>query len=122
MNSLLWMAQILLAGTFLYAGFSKILVYRRQVTVVQTPSGAGCVGMPDEWAAAIAFLEIAGALCVVVPVDFWPPHTLIRLAAIGLALLAVVVGIHQARRHEHTSPTIAMFFLALFVVIGRWPE
>jgi uncharacterized membrane protein YphA (DoxX/SURF4 family) len=121
MNSLLWIAQILLAAAFLFAAFSKILVYKRQTTEVQTPSGAGCLGMPDGLAAAIALSEIAGALALVIPIDLWPPHILVRLVASGLALLAVVVGIHQARRQEHTTPIVTMFFLAIFVIIGRWP-
>lgn len=122
MNSLLWIAQILLAGAFLFAAFSKILIYTRRTAAAQAPSEAGCLGMPDWLAAAIALLEIAGAISLVIPVDIWPPHVLIRLAASGLALLAVVVGIHQARRHEHTTATISMFILALFVIVGRWPE
>jgi len=51
--------------------------------------------------------------------DLWQPYALVRLCAIGLALLAVIVAIHQARRLEHTSPTIAMFLLALFIIVGR---
>ena len=121
MNGLLWIAQILLAGAFLLAAFSKILVYKRR-TAAQAASEAGCLGMPDWLAAAIALLEIAGALSLVVPVDLWPPHVLIRVAASALALLAVVVGVYQARRHEHTTATITMFILAIFVIVGRWPE
>jgi hypothetical protein len=121
MNNLLWIAQILLASAFLFAAFSKILIYKRRAAA-QAASEAGCLGMPDWLAAAIALLEIAGALSLVIPVDLWPPHILIRLAASGLALLAVVVGIHQARRHEHTTATVSMFILAIFVIVGRWPE
>jgi len=77
--------------------------------------------MPDELAAAIALLEIVGALGLVIPVDLWPPNVLVLLAAGGLALLAVAVGIYQARRHEHTTPIVTMFLLAVFVIVGRWP-
>jgi len=121
MNSVLWIAQILLAGAFMFAGFSKILVFKRHKTIGQTPLEAGCVGMPDELAAAIALLEIVGALRLVIPVDLWPPNVLVLLAAGGLALLAVAVGIYQARRHEHTTPIVTMFLLAVFVIVGRWP-
>ena len=120
MNSLLWIAQIVLAGVFLFAGFSKIFVNGRQTRVLQTASGPGCVGMPDELAAAVALLEILGALCVVVPIDLWPPDILPRMAAAVLGLVAIVTAIFQARRQEHTTPTIVAFLLALFVIIGRW--
>ena len=121
MNSVVWVAQILLAGSFLFAGFSKIFVFKRQKAVARTPLEAGCVGMPDGLAAAIAILEIAGALGLLIPVDPWQPYVLVRLCAGGLALLAGIVAIYQARRHEHTTPTVTMLVLALFVIIGRWP-
>ena len=41
MNSVLWIAQILLAGAFMFAGFSKILVFKRHKTIGQTPLEAG---------------------------------------------------------------------------------
>jgi len=122
MNSLLWIAQIVLAGVFLLAGFNKIFLRRRQTGALQAASWSDCVGMPDELASALAILEIVGALCLLVPFDLWPPDTLIRLAAALLALLAVVVAIYHARRKEHTGNTIAAFLLALFVIIGRWPR
>ena len=119
MNTLLWIVQILLAGAFMFAGFSKILVFKRQTAAPPAPIGAGCAGMPDGLAAAIALLEIFGAIGLVIPVDLWQPYALVRLCAMGLAMLAVIVAIHQARRLEHTSPIIAMFLLALFIVVGR---
>ena len=93
MNSLLWIAQIALAAVFLFAGLSKIIVRKRPVGALQEPVMSGFDGMPNELAAAIALLEIAGALCVIVPIDLWPPDILIRLSATMLALLAVVAVI-----------------------------
>ena len=119
MNTLLWIVQILLAGAFLFAGFSKILVFKRQKAAAPAPMEAACAGMPDGLAAAVALFEIFGALGLVMPVDLWQPYVLVRLCAIGLALLAVMVAIHKARRLEHTAPTIAMFLLALFIIVGR---
>jgi uncharacterized membrane protein YphA (DoxX/SURF4 family) len=122
MNSILWIAQIVLAVVFLFAGLSKILVRKRQVGPLQEPAMYGFDGMPNELAAAIALLEIAAAVCVIVPFDLWPPDILIRLSASVLALLAIVAVIYHARRKEHTGNTIAAFLLALFVIIGRWPQ
>jgi len=122
MNVLLWIAQVLLAAVFVFAGVSKILVYGRKGKVVQAPLVSGWVGMPNEFAAIIALVEIVGALAVVVPVDLWPPNILLRLAATGLAVLTVVVGIYHARRQEHVAPSVVVFLLALFVIVGRWPQ
>ena len=121
MNGLLWIAQIVLAGAFLNASLSKILVFKREKTAALTPLEASCPAMPNGLAAAIALLEIAGALGLLIPVHFWSPNFPVLFAASGLALLAVIVGIHQARCHEHTTPTLTMFLLALFVIVGRWP-
>lgn len=122
MNIVLWVAQIVLAGGCLHSGFSKILIFGKQKNAQRVPSGAGCIGMPDELAAAIALLEIVGALILLVPVDLWAPDILLRLGAAGVGLLAIVSSIYRARLQEHTTPNMVMFLLALLVVVGRWPR
>jgi hypothetical protein len=67
-------------------------------------------------------VEIAGAVGLLVPVDVMPPHVLLRAAAGGLALLMVGAGIYHARRQESAAPSISLFLLALFVIVGRWPR
>jgi len=122
MSVLLWIAQILLAGFFLYAGFSKFLVRRHRAPVLATGPGFGLDAMPDHAAAAIAVLEITGALCLLLPVDLVPPQVVPRLAAAGLALLTVIASIYHARRHESATPSVVLFLLAIFVIVGRWPH
>ena len=121
MNTVLWIAQIALAAVFLYAGFSKILPHQRSAEVLPTQPGFHYVGLPDELASAIALLEIAFAVILVMPIDLWPPYMLSRLAAAGLALLAIVATLYHMRRHETAAPSITLFLLALFVIVGRWP-
>lgn len=122
MNTLLWIAQIILAGTFLFTGFSKIIAYEKLVKVVETRSRAGRIGMSRGQAAMVGLLEIAGAVGVLVPVDVWPPDVLLRLACGGLALLMVAAGIYHNRRQESAAPSVSLFLLALFVIVGRWPR
>jgi hypothetical protein len=69
----------------------------------------------------LALLEFAGALCLIVPFDVWPAYLLPRVAASVLAALILVTGIHHVRHKQHTAPIVALFFLALFVLVGRWP-
>jgi hypothetical protein len=66
-------------------------------------------------------LEVAGALCLLVPFDVWPAYLLPRVAASFLALLIVVTGAHHVRHKQPTAPIVAVFFLALLVIVGRWP-
>ena len=78
--------------------------------------------MPDELAAAIAILEIAGAVLLLIPVDLWAPNILLRLGAAGVGVLAIVSSIYRARLQEHTTPNMVMFLLAVLVIVGRWPR
>jgi uncharacterized membrane protein YphA (DoxX/SURF4 family) len=122
MNTLLWIAQIILAGVFLFTGFSKIFAYGQVVKVVEARSKGGQVGMSRAQAVVVGLVEIAGAAGVLVPMDVWPPDVLLRLAAAGLALLMVAAGIYHIRRQESAAPDVALFLLALFVIVGRWPR
>ena len=122
MNGLLWIAQILLAGVFLFTGVSKILAYDELVKAVEAKSKGGKIGMSRQQAALVGIAELIGAVGVVVPMDLWPPYVLLRLAAAGLALLMVIAGIYHIRRQESAAPSVALFLLALFVIVGRWPR
>jgi uncharacterized membrane protein YphA (DoxX/SURF4 family) len=122
MDVVLWVAQIVLAGACLHSGYSKILIFGRHKREQKALPAAGCVGMPDELAAAIALLEILGALLLLVPVDLWAPNVLLRIGAAVAALLAVVSSIYRARLKEHTTPNLVMFLLAVLVIVGRWPR
>jgi uncharacterized membrane protein YphA (DoxX/SURF4 family) len=122
MNSLLWIAQIILAGVFLFTGFSKIVAYRRVAKVVEARFKGTPIGMSRAQAVPVGLLEVIGAAAVLVPADVWPPHILLRLACAGLALLMVAAGIYHIRRQESASPCVTLFLLALFVIVGRWPR
>jgi uncharacterized membrane protein YphA (DoxX/SURF4 family) len=122
MNTLLWIVQIILAGVFLFTGFSKIFAYGQVVKVVEARSKAGRIGMSRRQAVLVGLVEIAGAVGLLMPIDPWPPFVLLRLAAGGLALLMVAAGIYHIRRKESAAPSVALFLLALFVIVGRWPR
>jgi uncharacterized membrane protein YphA (DoxX/SURF4 family) len=120
MSTLTWCAQILLAAVFLYAGFRMILVHRPDALPEHEPSVFCCAGLPLWLAAPVALAEIAGALCLLVPVDLWLPDILPRLTAGVLALLTVVPGIYQVRRKQSAAPVVSVFLLALFVLVAHW--
>jgi uncharacterized membrane protein YphA (DoxX/SURF4 family) len=122
MNTLLWIAQIILAGVFLFTGFSKIFAYKHVVKVVEARSKAVPIGITSAQAALVGMAEIVGAAGVLVPVDLWPPYVFLRLAAAVLALLMVGTGIYHLRREESAAPDVSLFLLALFVIVGRWPR
>jgi uncharacterized membrane protein YphA (DoxX/SURF4 family) len=122
MSTVLWFAQILMAGVFLFAGFSKIFVRRTQSSVQPLSPGFALPGMRPEFASAIALLEIAFAICLVLPVDLLPPYVVPRIAAAGLALLMIFLSVYHARRNETAVPQVVLFLMALLVIVGRWPH
>jgi hypothetical protein len=122
MSGFLWFAQILLAGLFLFAGFTQIILRKRRPVALAPSPDFSLVGMRDEAAAAIAILEIAAAVCLVLPFDLLPPYIVPRLAAAALAILTVVISVYHVRRRETAAPDMVLFLMALFVIVGRWPN
>ena len=120
MSNLDWYMQVVVACVFLFLGFAKIFDYKRQIKVPQTGTAPGFFGLSYSLAVAIALVEIALALAVVAPANLWPPDILPRLAAMGLALLTIAAGFYHRRRNEPTGPSVALFLLVLFVIVGQW--
>jgi uncharacterized membrane protein len=122
MNTLLWIAQILLAAIFLFTGATKLIAYERLIRKVESRSNGLPAGVSRGLAAFIGLAEIAGALGLLVPISHLFQNLLILAAASGLALIMVLAGIYHLRRHEEAAPAVALFLLALFVIVGRWPR
>lgn len=122
MNTLLWLAQILLAGIFFITAAGKLFAYDRVVKVVEARSKGRAMGMSRSQAAVVAIAEIVGAVAVLAPVSLEPPHLVVLVAAGWLALIMIGAGIYHMARQESAAPSIALFLLALFVIVGRWPR
>ena len=122
MNSLLWIAQIILAGIFLFTAASKLFAYEKLVKVVEARSNGLPIGISRRQAAAIAVSEVIGALGILTPGRLMPEHEAVLCAAAWLALIMVGAGIYHLRRHESAAPDVSLFLLALFVIVGRWPR
>lgn len=122
MNSLLWIAQIILAGIFLFTAFSKLFAYEKLVKVVEARSKGLSIGISRRQAAAIAAAEVIGALAILTPGRLMPGHEAVLCAAAWLALIMVGAGIYHLRRQESAAPDVSLFLLALFVIVGRWPR
>jgi uncharacterized membrane protein YphA (DoxX/SURF4 family) len=126
MNVLLWIAQLILAVTFLVTGLGKLFAYDRLMGVVQLRLKAPA-GISHALAALIGMIEIAGAIGVVFPPSLTPYElaegfVLIRIAAALLALIMVGAGIYHLRRNESAAPSVALFLLAVLVVYERSPR
>lgn len=125
MNGLIWIGQVALACVFLALGTLKIFAYtplmqaiasRTHVRVAEAPISSRILGV----------VEVVLAFGVLMP-DVYasdgmvPEFFIVRSCAAGLALVMIGTAIYHMRRKEHASFDIAMFLLALFVIVGRWP-
>lgn len=122
MNGLLWMAQILLAMVFVIAATGKLFAYDKVVKIVESRTRGHVINMTRSQAAMVGLAELSGALAVILPVRLQPPHLVWLVAASWLAFLMVGACIYHARRQESAAPSIAIFLLALFIIVGRWPR
>jgi hypothetical protein len=120
MNSLDRFAEFFVAVVFLCAGVSRIFSYKRKRTASVIEKAHGFAGLPYELQFVVALFEIAAALALLTPVDTGMHVQLVRLAAGGLALLTVAASIYRVRHNQSAAPTLALFFMALFVIVGRW--
>jgi hypothetical protein len=119
MNGLDRFAQILIAGVFLFAGLSKIFAFQRPTQLQTGPTGRAHE-LPPRVAYAIAIMEIAGALGLVMPLVLWQTDLLPGLAAVGLAILTLAVSIYYVRHKEPAAPMLALFCLTQLLIVGRW--
>jgi len=120
MNSLDQFAEFFVAVVFLCAGFIRIFSFKRKRTENPVAQAHGFAGLPYELQLIVALFEIAAALALVAPVDPVLHAQLVRLAAVGLALLTAAASVYRVRNQQSAAPTIALFFMALFVIVGRW--
>jgi uncharacterized membrane protein YphA (DoxX/SURF4 family) len=117
MRDLIWVFSIVLALIFLITGVSRALRYQ------QTRKFFAWVNdVPRPLVQVIGFVEILGALGLILPVatGIYPWLTLV--AAGALALLLVLAILFHARRHEGSeigAPVLLLLMIA-FVAYGRW--
>jgi uncharacterized membrane protein len=86
MNILLWILQILLALTFLFAGGTKLVMSMEEIRRLSPPNS---IVWPEWFIRFIGVCELLGALGLVVPGLFRRQQHLTSLAAIGLTIIMI---------------------------------
>jgi pilus assembly protein TadC len=127
MNGFNWIAQLLLAGIFLFAGASKLLAYRHVVKLLESRPRRKEILLPRWQGTLIGLLEVGAAFALVIPTPWLPfalaqHHLLVCLASAGLGLLMVAAAIYHIRRKEPSAPEWTLFLLALLVFYARWTQ
>ena len=118
MNTMLWVAQSLLAALFLFSGVMKSTQSEQKLVA----SGqTGVEGLPRSLIRFIGISEILGAAGLVLPLlsDVMPVLT--PIAAIGLGLIMILAAILHYRRDEKRTAlqNLSILLVCLFVAYGR---
>jgi len=126
MNGLNWTAQVLLAGFFLTSGMIKLFGFTPLLQAVQDRAHIAAVAVTPIRSKLIGFIEVLLGFGVLLP-DMYttdgivPEFIITRLCAAGLAVLMTAVASYHMRRKEPAALDVAVFLLAIFVIVGRWP-
>jgi hypothetical protein len=118
MNIALWVVQILLAIGFAASAAMKGTWDReRLVRAGQT----GVQGLPVALIRSIAFVELCGALGLILPWAAGIAPVLTPVAALGLAVIMILAaGVHIILREpRNVATTVAILAACLFVAYGR---
>ncbi len=116
MDTVIWIAQVLLGIAFVLAGVNHALNYARASRQMAWMAAVG-----PERLRVIGTLEILGGIGVLVPLLTGALPWLAPLAAALLALIMVFAIIFHARRGERAAIAINLVLglLAAFVAFGR---
>lgn len=117
LNTWLWVAQILLALLFGWAGYMK--TFRPIASLA--PMMGWAPSMP-RLTRFIGVMEILGALGMLLPIPTNILPWLTPLAAIGFVVIQVLaMGVHLRRGEAKVLPmNVVILALSLFVVWGRF--
>lgn len=119
MNLALWIAQAVLAVTFLMAGGMKVFAYPkyRAVSERNKPSG-----LSRGLVTCIGIAELTGAIGIILPMAVHVAPWLSAWAAVGLALIMLLAIGYHVRRRESPATVVVLCVLASFVAYGRLPH
>ncbi|MBC9934906.1 DoxX family protein [Chitinophaga qingshengii] len=119
MNTLLWIAQGLLAAVFGYSGMMKSTQKRdKLVQIGQT----GVASLSYPVIRLIGIMEILGAIGVIVPVAIGILPLLTSFSALGFTLIMMMAAPIHYKRGEYASMALNIFLLlvSLGVMVLRY--
>jgi hypothetical protein len=119
MTNLDLLMEFLLAAAFIWIGFTQILSYRRRPRALGADNRRLPLGLPYAVVVAVGIFEIVAALALIAPLGANRPASLALFAATALALITFMAAILNARRHRSAAPSLALFLMALFVILGH---
>lgn len=117
MEWVLWGVAIFLAVGFGFAGITKLTKPRAELI----EAGMSWVELySDSFIKVIGYLELLGAVSLLLPSALNILLILTPIAASGFVVLMVGATWIHLRRHEPISPTLVLGVLSLFLAIMRF--
>ncbi len=119
MTYVLWIIQVLLALTFLFAGGTKLVLSPEAMAAMGSPNQ---VALPGWFVRFIGVAEVLGALGLILPGLLRIKPWLTPLAAVGLVVImigATVLNIVADGVAAGVVPLV-IGLLSAFVAYGRW--
>ena len=118
MNVLLWIAQVLISTSLLWAACIKLFQPIEQLEIMWPWTG----DVSSTFVRLTGAIDLLGALGVVLPALFRFKPTLVSIAAIGIVLLMISASIFHICRGEASQIGFNIVFavIAGFVAYGRW--
>jgi len=118
MNTILWIAQIILAAAFLYSGICKTILPEQQLIA---RGQTGVAGLQPGKIKFIGISEITGSMGIILP---WAlnilPFLTIASAACFAVLMLLAAPIHyRLKEPRNVATNITLLLLSLFVILGR---
>jgi hypothetical protein len=115
----LWIVQIVLAASLLWAAYMKLLQPIDQLAAMWPWAGQ----LPEAMVKLTGVVDLLGGLGLVLPAGLQIRPKLTFWAALGVLILMFVAGIFHLMRGEASSigANIVFALMAAFVAWGRWP-
>lgn len=116
MNIALWIAQVLLALIFLFAGGIKL------VTPIEEMMKQMPIPLPGLFLRFTGVVEVLGAIGVVLPwlLGIWPGLTPLAAAGLVIVMIGAVVFTVLTGNIAMALIPLVVGLLAAFVAYGRW--
>lgn len=118
MNTILWIAQGILAAVFLYSGICKSTLSEQQLIA---RGQTGVVGLQPAKIKFIGASEIAGSIGIILP---WALNILPFLTTASAACFAVLMLLaapihYRLKEPRNIATNMILLLLSLFVILGR---
>jgi len=120
LNIILWIAQIILAGMFIMAGFMKSITPIEQLSA----SLPWTKDVPVGLVRFIGISEFLGALGLILPSLLRIKPILTPVAALGINAIMVMAAFFHITRAEFSGVafTLMLALVAAFIGWGRWKK